>query len=340
MTPLAPHIEDFLQSRLEREQAASRNTCSSYADTLRLLLEFVSKRVKRSPSRLHVENLSAAAVLRFLEHIERHRKNTASTRNARLAGIKSFMRYLEYRVPAALEQIRRVRAIPFKRTDTRLIPFLTATEWAALVNAAEPSSGLGIRNRALLLLAITGGLRVSELVQLRVDDIQVHANPNVHVRGKGRRERILPLWNETTKAIAAWLRARPTTAVRELFVTTQGHPITRAAVAVLVREHAKRAYVKCPSLVKKRLSPHVLRHTCAMIVLQATGDIRKVALWLGHANIRSTEMYVRADPSEKLKMIEQVLPPSLRRGRFRSTDRLVAFLKQQSLCGPLPQLDE
>jgi integrase/recombinase XerD len=331
-TSLAPHVKAFLTERLEREQGASRHTRASYADTLRLFLSFVSQRVHHPPSKLLVEDISAKQVLGFLEHIEKKRLNSAVTRNARLAGIRSFIRYLEFRVPASVDEARRVRAIPMKRTDTRLVSYLTTEEWRALISAADNGSVLGLRNRALLSLAVTGGLRASELVGLSLDDIRLNASASVHVRGKGRRDRELPLWAETRAALSAWLRVRPVSASRALFVTTKGRPITRAALRVIVRTHAHRASRACPSVERKRISPHVLRHTCAMIVLQATGDIRRVALWMGHSSIHSTDAYVRADPTEKLKLVEAALPRSLRRGRFPGSDKLLGFLKEQTLC--------
>lgn len=329
---LAPHIRDFLEDRVEREQALSLHTRASYADTLRLLLSFVSDRARRSPSELLLADVNAERVLQFLEYLEGQRNNGPLTRNARLSAVRAFMRFIEFRVPAAVEQARRVRAIPFKTAKSRLVNFLTSAEWQALVNAASPTTALGTRNRALLLLAITGGLRASELVGLAVDDITLHAQPTVRVMGKGRRERVLPLWSVATKALVAWLRIRPATSAREIFVSAQGRPITRAGLASLVHEHAKRAAAACPTIGAKRISPHVLRHTCAMIVLQATGDLRKVALWLGHAMLKSTDPYVRADPTEKLELVEHALPVSLRRGRFRAPDDVLSFLKAKALC--------
>lgn len=329
---LAPYIRDFLEDRVEREQALSLHTRASYADTLRLLLSFASSQCGRPPSELLLHDIDAERVLQFLEHLEGKRKNGSLTRNARLSGIRAFMRFIEFRVPAAVELVRRVRAIPFKTSRSRLVCFLTNTEWQAVVNAASPTTAIGTRNRALLLLAITGGLRASELVRLTVDDIALHRQPTVHVLGKGRRERVLPLWSEASKALVTWLRIRPSTSARELFVSAKGRPITRAALAAVVHEHARRAAAVCPSIASKRISPHVLRHTCAMIVLKATGDIRKVALWLGHAVLKSTDPYVRADPTEKLELLEHAMPLSLRRGRFRVPDDILSFLRAKAIC--------
>lgn len=262
----------------------------------------------------------------FLEHLETTRRNSAKTRNVRLAAIRSFFRFLQHREPAALDQIRRVLAIPFKKSDTRLVPYLSQDEAQALLDAPDPTTREGIRDRALLHLAVCAGLRVSELTGLRADDVAPRSI-SIRVRGKGRRERALPLWKTTAAGLRAWLAVRGEVASPELFVNARGEPLSRWGVAYVLKHHAAAASRKCSSISRKRLSPHVLRHTSAMIVLQATQDIRKVSLWLGHSNLATTEIYVRADPGEKLEAIEAVVPPHLRKGRFRPTDKLMAFLK-------------
>jgi site-specific recombinase XerD len=243
-----------------------------------------------------------------------------------LAAIKSFFRFLEYRQPAALEQIRRVLAIPFKKTDTRLVPYLLREELQALLDAPDPATHDGIRDRAMLHLAVCAGLRVSELTGLQIRDVDL-PSMSIHVLGKGRRERMLPLWKTTAAALRAWLAVRGTGAVPEVFVSARGEPLSRWGFAYLLKQHTAAAARQYPGLLKKRVSPHVLRHTCAMIVLQATQDIRKVSLWLGHANLTTTEIYTRGDPTEKLEAIEAVVPPQLRRGVFRPPDKLIALLK-------------
>src|SRR5262249_14485333 len=254
------------------------------------------------------------------------RRNGAATRNVRLAAIRAFFRFLQHREPAVLDQIRRILALPFKRRDLRLVPYLTTNEVQALVNAPSPTTRSGIRDRALLHLTICAGLRVSELTGLRLDDVAAQA-ASIRVRGKGRRERALPLWKSTATALRAWLAIRGTAPAPEVFVNARGQPFSRWGVAHVLRCHGRTARQTCASLADKRLSPHVLRHTCAMIVLQATHDIRKVSLWLGHSQLTTTEIYVRADPSEKLEAIEAIVPPHLRRGTFRPTDALLAWLK-------------
>jgi len=329
MTPIPPHIEAFLREHLSRHRGASQHTCDSYAYSFQLLFEFAAARLKVAPAALALEQLDARLIRDFLEHLEDTRRNAPETRNVRLAAIKSFFRFLEYREPAALDQIRRVLAIPFKKTDTRLVPYLVRDEVQALLDAPDPATREGIRDRAMLHLAICAGLRVSELTALRMDDVTV-SPMSIQVRGKGRRERAMPLWKTTATALRAWLSVRGTPAVPEVFVTRRGQAISRWGFAYLLKQHAKAASQRCPRLSNKRVSPHVLRHTCAMIVLQATQDIRKVSLWLGHSNLATTEVYTRGDPTEKLEAIEAIVPPHLRQGSFRPPDRLIVMLSGRS----------
>ena len=223
-----------------------------------------------------MEQIDAPLVLDFLNHLERDRRNGASTRNVRLAAIKSFFRFIEYRVPSALEQVRRILAIPPKKTEERLVSHLTALEMKAVVAAPDPATRDGIRDRAMIHMAFSAGLRVSELVGLRLNDVSLDGTPSILVRGKGRRERVLPLTQEGAQALRAWMAVRGHASVPELFLNARGNHLTRAGFEYVLRKHVTPAAERCPSLRKKRVSPHVLRHTCAMITLQATHDIRKV----------------------------------------------------------------
>jgi len=333
MTSLAPHLQAFFAVRLPMERGSSAHTSASYSDSFRLLLDFASKKRRRAPSVLKLEDLDAVLVLAFLNYLERERGNSPATRNVRLAAIKSFMRFLEYRAPSAIEQIRRVLAIPFKKTDDPLVPFLSAAEWSALINAPDATTWLGLRDRVLLRFAVSTGLRASELIDIRIDDLSFQPQPTVLVRGKGRRHRALPLWNDVAKELRRWLVIRGKQETPELFVSRRGGPLSRAALGEIVERHAEKARTECKSLRDKKVSPHVLRHTCAMIILEATGDLRRVALWLGHENMQTTEIYTRADPTERLAALERKLPVQLRPGRFRVPDHLMAFLKEHSLCG-------
>jgi len=330
MILIAPHITAFLQQRLPVERRASGNTCDSYAYAFKLLFEYASHCLKTAPSQLYLEQIDAPLIMKFLNHLEATRSNGASSRNVRLAAIKSFMRYLEYCVPAALDQIHRILAIPTKKTVTRLVKHLNAEELQAILDAPEPTLRQGIRDRAMLHLCFAGGLRVSELIGLRMDDLKLQAQASVLVQGKGRKQRCLPLWKETASALRSWLSLRGVVAVPELFVNARSEPMTRSGFEYILRKHVRTAQKRCPSLATKRVSPHVLRHTCAMTILQATKDLRKVSLWLGHSSTQTTEMYVRADPTVKLEALESVVAPKLRSGRFRATDKLIASLRAGS----------
>lgn len=328
MTPITLHIEAFLSNYLVLQRGLSQHTIDSYAYSFLLLFEFTANKNKIAPTALMVEHLDSTVICGFLEDLEKTRHNSADTRNIRLAAIRSFFRFLEYRLPARLEQIRRILAIPFKKTDTRLVPYLNQEEIQALLDAPDPTTRMGIRDRAMLHVAICAGLRVSELVGLQKNDIGPSQN-SILVHGKGRRERTLPLWQVTTKTLQAWLDIRGSATTLGVFINAQGQSMTRWGFAYVLTRHVNTAIAGCPSLAKKRVSPHVLRHACAMVVLQATQDIRKVSLWLGHSNLETTEIYTRADPSEKLEAIEAMVPPHLRKGVFRPPDKLLAMLRSQ-----------
>jgi integrase/recombinase XerD len=329
MTSLAPHIEAFLREHLVRQRGASQHTCDSYAYSFQSLFEFAAGKLKLAPSALMLEQLDGTLISAFLEHLETTRGNSAETRNIRRAAIRSFFRFLQHREPAAIGQVRRVLAIPFKKTDTRLVSHLVQEEMQALLDAPDPSTRAGVRDRAMLHLAVCAGLRVSELTGLLVEDVDPQS-AGIRIRGKGRRERALPLSKTTATALRAWLAIRGPIASPELFVNARGQPISRWGIAYVLRRHTEAAHQRCSTLRGKQVSPRVLRHTCAMVVLQATRDIRKVSLWLGHSNLTTTEVYVRADPSEKLAAIEAVVPPSLRKGKFRPPDKLLRLQKAKS----------
>lgn len=329
MTPIAPHMTAFLRDYLARQRGASQHTCDTYAYSFQLLFTFASEQLKVSPSAMYLEQIDAPLVTNFLEHIEVIHGSTPSTRNVRLAAIKSFFRFLEFRVPSALDQSRGILAIPFKKTESRLVPYLDRDETQAILDAPDIRIREGIRDYAMIQIALAAGLRVSELIGLRVEELTLQPTASILVRGKGRRERSLPLWKETANILRNWLAVRGKVQVPELFVNARGEQISRWGFAHILRKYVKIASRRCPSLKlkHKRVSPHTLRHTCAMVALQATQDIRKVSLWLGHSSTQTTEVYVRADPSEKLEAINAVTPPNLRKGQFRAPDKLIAVLK-------------
>ena len=260
MTPLGPHLTVFLREYLPSQREMSVQTSDTYAYAFQLLVCFVAGRLKTTPSALSIEQFDPTLVLAFLEHLEKERGNCARTRNSRLAAIKTFFRFLEYRLPSCLEQARRIRAIPVKKTDEVIIGYLNREEIQALLDAPDPSSRYGLRDRAMFHLAYAGGLRVSELVGLRVADLVLHPQVVVHVMGKGRRERILPLWKETAAALRGWLKVRGEPKTTALFLNARGDAMTRSGFEYILDEHVRTASAKQPSLARKRVSPHSLRH--------------------------------------------------------------------------------
>jgi len=327
MSTLATHLSAFLREHLPAERRASPHTSETYAYAFELLVCFAAEKFEKAPSELDLARLDAPLILDFLKHLEQERSNSPRTRNARLAAIKAFFRFMEYRDPACLDQSRAIHAIPMKKCDQRLLDYLTAEEMQAVLEAPNPNTSSGIRDRAMLHLAFTGGLRVSELIGLQVEEVEFNSQATIRVRGKGRRERVLPLWKETTEAVLQWLSVRENTATPELFLNAKGEAMTRAGFEYILAKHVKTAVAQQPSLAKKSVSPHTLRHSCAMHMLHATHDVRKVALWLGHAKLQSTEIYLRADPTEKMESLMAGDPPRLRPGRFRRPDKLLSLLQ-------------
>jgi len=326
MTALAPYLSCYLREHLPKERRASQHTCEAYAQGFQLLLCFAASRFNIKPAKIEIERLDVPLILAFLEHLEKERCNSPRTRNARLAAINSFFRYLEYRVPSCLDQSRRIHAIPMKRTDQPLVAYLTRDELQALLDAPNAGNVTGIRDRAMLHLAFAAGMRVSELVGIRLDQIDRQTMASVHIMGKGRRERVLPLWRQTAETLKAWLKVRPSSNAPELFLNARAQAMTRSGFEYILAKHVATAARKVPSIASKGVSPHVLRHSCAMHTLQATRDVRKVSLWLGHASLQTTEVYLRADPSEKLEALAAMAPPMLKPGRFRAPDKLLAML--------------
>ena len=328
MTALAPYLSAFLLEHLPRERKASPHTSEAYAQSFKLLVCFAADRLHVKPFQIEIEQLDVPMILAFLEHIEGNRGNTARTRNARLAAIHSFFRFLEYRLVSSLDQACRIHAIPMKKADEALVDYLTRDELLALLDAPDRCTISGVRDRAMLHLAFAAALRVSELITLRMDQLDQQTLTTIHVMGKGRRERLLPLWKETATTLKMWLAVRRKNDDPELFLNAAGHAMTRSGFEYILNKHTATAARKQPSITTKRVTPHVLRHTCAIHTLQATKDIRKVSLWLGHANLQSTEIYLRADPTAKLEALAVMLPPTIKPGRFHAPDTLLAMLRQ------------
>lgn len=325
---LARLLQAFFVERMLRERSASPNTVSAYRDTFRLLLNFAAERLKKPPSNLAIEDLDVPFVGEFLEHLETSRGNTARTRNNRLAAIHSFFRYVALTEPAHALICQRVLALPTKRHERAVVEFLNREESEALIAAPDSTSWIGRRDRALLLVAVQTGLRVSELTGLCCRDVVLGTGAHVRCTGKGRKQRSTPLRKETASVLAAWMHERSGEPEDPLFPGVRGARLSRDAVERLVARHATTACGSCPSLEGKALTPHVLRHTAAMDLLQSGIDLSVIALWLGHESVASTQAYLHADLKLKEKALARTAPLGTKPGRFRPDDALLAFLER------------
>jgi site-specific recombinase XerD len=328
VTLLAPTLQAFFTDRLLTQRQASPRTVAAYRDTLRLLLDFAQQRTATQPCRLDLAELNAELITAFLTHLEHDRGNSVRTRNARLAAIHSLFRFAALHHPEHAELIARVLAIPAKRYHRALVHFLTPAEVDALLAAPDRSTWLGRRDHALLVLAIQSGLRVSELTSLTIANLHLGDGPHVRCHGKGRKERATPLTRQTLAILRAWMRERSGAATDPVFPTRQGHPLSVDAIQWLLAKHTRTAADNCPSLRTKNVSPHVLRHTCAMNLLQSGVDTATIALWLGHSDIRTTQTYLHADLALKERALARTTPPNTAPGRYKPSDTLLAFLEQ------------
>jgi site-specific recombinase XerD len=320
-------LEGFFTQRLMQQRQASAHTIASYRDTFRLLLQFTQRRLRKAPSTLALEDIDAPLVVAFLDELENVRGVTPRTRNLRLTAIRSFFRYVAFEAPAHSMQIQRVLAIPAKRFTRALVPFLSREEVEALLAAPDRRTWRGRRDHALILLAVQTGLRLSELTGLRQEDLHLGTGAHVRVIGKGRKERCTPLSQYTRAVLVAWLRDTPEAATRSLFPNARGDRLSAHGVHYLLAKHVAAAAETCPSLKHKRVSPHVLRHTTAMDLLQAGVEQAVIALWLGHESIETTQIYLDANLESKQRALEMSAPPDGKLGRYRPDDRLLAFLK-------------
>lgn len=327
MTALAPLLQSFFSDRLLDQRRASPQTVAAYRDAFRLLLRFASARAGRTAADMLLADLDAPCIEAFLRHLESERGNSPRSRNARLSAVHSFCRYVAAREPAELALVQRVLAIPHKRFDRGLVTFLTATEVDAVLAAPDRSTWLGRRDHALLLVAVQTGLRVSELIGITRDDVELGKGAHVRCRGKGRKERATPLRAQSIRVLRAWLRECRGDPGSPVFPGRRGGALSRDAVERVVAKHTASAAQRCPSLRRKKLSPHVLRHTSAMRLLEAGVDRSVIALWLGHESVETTEMYLHADLSIKERALARTAPPKTGAKRYRPPDALLAFLE-------------
>jgi integrase/recombinase XerD len=327
MSALAPAMQAYFTQRLIGQRQASTNTVAAYRHTFRLLLRFATERTGTPPSELDIDQLDAPLIATFLEHLERERENQVATRNNRLAAIHSLFAYLALQHPEHSASIQRVLAIPPKRTERNLLTYLTETEVDALLVACDQSSWTGRRDHSMLALTIQTGLRISELLALNCQDITLGTGAHVHTIGKGRKERRTPLTATTKKMLKAWLAERSGAPGAPLFPTTTCRRLSRDAIERRLAIHLATAATNCPSLGSKHVTMHTLRHTAAMRLLLAGNDITVIALWLGHEQITTTQIYLHADMTHKQQAIDRTRPLAAKPGRYQPPDALLAFLE-------------
>jgi site-specific recombinase XerD len=320
-------VQAFFTERLLRQRKASPETVAGYRDAFRLLLRFAARRLKKEPSKLALKELDARFIGEFLDHLEGERSNSARTRNTRLAAIHSFFRYVSFEEPGCADLCRRILAIPSKRYERRPIAYLTREEIDALVAAPDTTTWIGRRDQVLLLVAIQTGLRVSELIGLRRQDVRLGRGAHVQCKGKGRKQRCTPLRKEAVRLLVPWLRECPNDPEAPIFPSSRGGALSRDAVERLVARHRHAAVRRCSSLKRKTVTPHVLRHTAAMELLQHGIDRSVIALWLGHESVETTQMYLHADLRLKEQALSRIVPLGVKPRRYRPDDKLLAFLE-------------
>ena len=327
MTALAPALQAFFTDRLTRQRHASPQTIAAYRDTWRLLLRFTAGRTGKQPAQLDIADLDAPLIGDFLDHLEHGRGNSPRTRNARLAAIHSMFSYAALHYPEHAQTIARVLAIPAKRFDRALVTWLTEPETGALLAAPDKTTWAGRRDHAMITLAAQTGLRISELTGLTGSDIHLGTGPHVSCHGKGRKQRITPLATVTVTVLRTWLTEQHPEPGQPLFPNRTGGRLSRDAVEKRLAQHVNAATARCPSLKTKNVTAHTLRHTAAMRLLHAGVDTSVIALWLGHEQPGTTQIYLHADLALKEKALARTTPPDTTPGRYKPPDQLLAFLE-------------
>jgi site-specific recombinase XerD len=325
--PFAILLESFFTQRLIKQRNASPHTIRSYRDTFRMLLQFAQQRLHKSPSCLEFSDIDAPLIAAFLGEMEEGRKICARSRNLRLAAIRSFFRYAAFEAPAQSAQIQRVLAIPGKRSTRVILTFLEKPEVEALLAVPDQQTWSGRRDHALLLVAVHTGLRLSELTGLCWTNVVLQGTgAHIRVIGKGRKERCTPLSKQTVAVLKAWIRESANGGTDVVFPSARGEQLSSDGVQYILAKHVAVAQMSCPSLSSKHVTPHTLRHTLAMSLLQAGVDRAMIALWLGHESVETTQIYLHANLTLKQKILSKTSMPQGKPGRFRPDDQLLAFL--------------
>jgi site-specific recombinase XerD len=319
-------LQRFFTERLMQQRQASPHTISSYRDTFRLLLQFARKRLRKSPVHIKFEAIDAPLIGAFLDELQNSRGISARSRNIRLAAIRSFFNFAAFEMPALSAQIQRVLAIPTKRYTRAEISFLTHPEVEALLAAPNQKTWSGRRDHALLLVTVQTGARLSEVTALKRQDVSLGAGAHIHVVGKGRKERCTPLTKQTTAVLKSWLQEPARRNSDLLFPNARGGRLSADGMQYILAKQLAVARQTCPSLKRKRVTPHVLRHTAAMALLQAGVDTSLIALWLGHESVETTQIYLNASLALKEKILAKTAPYGGQPGSYRPDDRLLTFL--------------
>jgi integrase/recombinase XerD len=325
-SPVGPLLQSFFTEHMLSHRRASPQTVDSYRDTFRLLLRFLRQNTGKEPASLRIGDFDAPAILEFLDHVELQRKNQIQSRNVRLAAIRSFFRLVALRDPASIQVVTRVLSIPVKRADKRLVGYLTRPEMDAILDVPDCKTWGGQRNYTMLLTLYNSGARVSEITSLKRSHIRLGATSFLQLHGKGRKDREVPLWPKTARTLKLWMEATPAPPDSPAFPSARGAVLSRDGVNYILQDAVLKASKTCPSLATKRVSPHVLRHTTAMHLLQSGVDITVIALWLGHESPETTQVYVEADLKTKEQALQNVAPAGKGFQRFKPGDALLAFL--------------
>jgi integrase/recombinase XerD len=323
----AQSVQDYFLKHLINQKNASSQTVASYRDTMRLLLKFLKQYLGREPSQLEISDFSADNIDQFLNWLEKERGNSIRTRNVRFAAIRSFLRYAAARDPTVLPLVQRALSIPMKRFDRPQLTFLALEEIQAILDAPDLSTWSGRRDRAMFAVLYNTGARVSEVANLKVEDVDLDRGGTVLLTGKGRKQRTLPLWKNTVRSLREWLPEIPNDGKKPVFPNAANQFLSRSGIESRLKRAVTTAAEQCPSLTSRSISPHTIRHTTAMHLLQSGVDITVIALWLGHENPTTTHMYVEADLQMKQKALDRLEPPGTTPQRFKPDDALLQFLE-------------